>query len=248
MLRDIDPGKSGNYVAQMARNLDEAAIISMYYNMKIIDEEPIEKRHHQLSGKTSGGLRINDHREQITQYLQQRFDGQYEPQELEGCKIILYNGVHCIYRNTNDPERDLRLIARAVPVWKYGADKEASRYDFVLLNNRPREEGLAGVDIARLYLLCEAKLPDNVVLSLAVVRMCDRVLDETLLPTYRYNDEVLVIPVSLIVRNVHMVPRWDRPVQGGREQPSFWNDIYDEYEQFLFNTHTDCAAWTYYYD
>jgi len=240
----------GNYVAQMARNLDEGTIIKMFHNMKIPPEDPIQRQHLELWGVATGAIRtrIDPHRRLLTQYLLERFAADLEMNVLEQSKFTVYNGIHCIYRNTNDPEKDLRLIARAVPVWRYGVDKSGSRYDFVLLKTRPGEEGLAGIDIARLYILMEIQLPNEVVIPLAVVRMCERVLDNTLLPSYKYTNEELVIPVALIVRNIHMVPRWDRPLQPQRRSITLWNDIYDEYEQFLFNTHTDCAAWTYYYD
>jgi len=191
---------------------------------------------------------LEPYKDLIDDYIEVRYSNRFSVQELRELKYRVYNGIHCIYQNTNDPEKDLSIIARAVPRWSYGDDPNETRYDFVILKTRPMEAGLAGIDIGRLRVLFETDLPDGQIAAFAVVRMLERVLGDTLLPVYKYTDQEVVVPTTLIVRNIHMVPRWNRPVVDLVEDPEDIRDIYDCYEHLLFNTHTDCAAWTYYYD
>jgi len=162
-------------------------------------------------------------------------------------KFDVYTGFQCVYQDINEIERDICHIARAADEWKHIDDGE--RFDFVVINKSDiNEEGIDGIEIGRLLLITSARWTleeEDYVYKLAVVRMLGRIPSKDIfLPVFEYTENVEVVNLDRIVRTAHMIPHW--PTEKAEIAGNQY-DVYDKYEQMVWNIHTDNACWNYYY-
>jgi len=234
----------------MAKNLDERVLIQMFYDLKMPSEESARQSEHKMvglmRGKNTGAVIVRQTYRRLVEDWVLESHTRFEETEVARCKLHLYNGVKCFYSDLNDPDKMLEVIARATTNWKHSSS--GTRHDFVTYTAEGgQEQGLAGIEIGRLLAILTIEI-EEVSMPVVIVRKCERVHNVLLLPCYAYTADNEVIPVSRLERSVHMVPRWEKAADKPLNEPGIPSDVYDQHESFVFNTHSDNAAWGIYND
>jgi len=165
-------------------------------------------------------------------------------------KVGVYTGIACVHVNLNASAIPIRYIARAHSAWKHDA-QFGKIYDHVMIQTT--EVGrLNGSRLVRLRLIGKIVKPadgdvDEEERTFLAVRPYEEVeyLDNISMQSYTPSPEgeTIILPATNLLRNVHVVPRWDTLIDGQENNP----DIYSRYTQFVLNSHADQASYNYFY-
>jgi len=161
-------------------------------------------------------------------------------------RIATYTGIACVHVNINIDTVPIEYIARANPKWQHDTEY-GKKYDHVMI--QVTEEGrLEGSRLARLQLIGRIINPGDPAQerTFLAVQWYDPVeyLDTIRMQSYALADsDVMIIPASNLLRNVHVVPIWRTFIHAERNNP----DIYGRYSQFVLNAHADQASYNYFY-
>lgn len=228
----------------MGQNLDDSLLVQMLYNDKMNDNVERSLANHQLCSR----VRLNSqHRvSEYTDLLNEWLEDEYGECSLAEIKYEVYNALHCVYVNIKNPEKKLTMKARANPRWAHR--RENKIYDFVVIEQEDGNlrAGLEAVSIAQLRLLLRIHGPDKGVKEVAIVQVCERVLNDLMLPCYRRIEGLHIVETFRIPRTVHMIPRWETRVIDLCTGPGREANIYEQYSEMVMNTHSDAAAWNRY--
>lgn len=167
--------------------------------------------------------------------------------ESDDVKMAIFTMISCVHRNINFPENPIKFIARVNTDWAHDLDT-GTRYDHVMIQTS--EEGrLAGCRLARLQLIGELYHGEQKQTFLCV-KWYDpfEYLENIRMQSYTLSQEpAAVIPSCNLIRNVHVVPVWSTEIAEAFEGPFANPDIFHQFSQFVVNTHSDQAAWNWFY-
>jgi hypothetical protein len=237
----------GNYQAQMARNLEERLVLEMLHNEKITAKEVKKRNHHDLTGKIrkQQDTKLLPFEDVLREWVERQW--LQNVQEDADCYFDVYTGLICRYYDINDPDIELECRARANSKWKH-SEKKGGIHDFIIISNGSNQEGIAGIFMGQLKLLLGATCSNGEMRKIAIISPMEQVNVDSLLPIFEYTGETIVIDATSIVRTAHMVPHWStRIIDLAAEVDEIERDIMDLHTQYVFNTHSDNAAWNYYY-
>lgn len=250
MLSRLLTSNKGNWVSQIANNLQETLQLKLLYDLRIRLPQDHNKPNHALKGEqqktklmsTASDPCIQRWKPRIMSYLREQIPEGHQ----DALKISVYNTLVCQYTDINNEEKLIEQTARAAPRWAHRS--EGAIYDFVAINSKPQYDGLAGIEVARLSIIFRIDTPNGTCYELVGVQLCERGEDHgCILPVYRMTTEHRIFPAQLVARSLHMVPKWDERVIDMSEEEEA-NDLYDQYEAILLNIHSDNAIWNQYYD
>jgi len=244
--------QKGDWVAQIADNLQEGLQLKLLYDLRIRLPETKEKPNHMLKGQqhkkpkrlsTASAPCIQRWKDSIRDYLRDEIT-----EHQQGLlKITVFNTLVCQYTDINNLEKVIEQTARASHSWKHRTS--GNIFDFVAIDRTPKVDGLSGIDVGRLSLIFRITIPKYVnCYELVGVQLCARVEDdECIFPVYKMTDDHSIFRTNQIARSLHMVPKWDERIINVSDDPNNV-EVYDEYAKMLLNVHSDNAAWNEYYD
>lgn len=248
----------------MARNLERKLLVTMLYNDKIGQYEKRTKDHQELGSlvKVGRAALFAVHAEKVKCWLEENHAHEFEDVEdcLEILKFSAHKQIYLTFRDATSPTKDIEKIARANDKWRHSNSNKV--YDFVVIRKLgERREGLGGIELGRLISLfrgtvktargvVDERIRADYSVSLAVVRMLSRVETNNaseIFPVYKFTENIAVVETNRLERTAHMVQDWTSKITDLTDN-GIAHDCLDQYENMIWNTHTDLHAWNTYYD